>query len=96
MSEFPWAFLFNTQIKLVFLGKWTLICIRFLCHQVLDLVSRTNDTLGPVDIIVNCAGLGFYTTMKNCNLDEWEKMVDVNCKVLTQLYGHHCTLHLHE
>lgn len=113
MSEFPWAFLFNTQIKLVFLWmvvlrvsflknrpratwKWTLIYIRFLYQQVLDLVSRTNDTLGPVDIMVNCAGLGFYTTMKNCNLDEWEKMIDVNCKVLTQLYGHHCTLHLHE
>ena len=44
-------------------------------------MSHTNDTLGPVDIIVNCAGVGFYTTMKNCHLDEWEKMVDVNCKV---------------
>lgn len=44
-------------------------------------MSHTNDTLGPVDIIVNCAGLGIYTTMKNCHFDEWEKMVDVNCKV---------------
>lgn len=53
--------------------------------QVLDLVSHTNDTLGPVDIIVNNAGLGFYTTMKNCHLDEWEKTVDVNCKVKMSL-----------
>ena len=59
-------------------------------------MSRTNDTLGPVDIMVNCAGLGFYTTMKNCNLDEWERMVDVNCKVLTEVYGDHCTLHRHD
>ena len=64
-----------------------MFCLRFclfVCFtyvQVVDLVSHTKDTLGPVDILINCAGLGFYTTMKNCNLEEWEKMVDVNCKV---------------
>ncbi|KAL9971921.1 hypothetical protein ACROYT_G018144 [Oculina patagonica] len=56
-------------------------------QQVLDLVSHTNDTLGPVDIIVNCAGLGYYTTMKNCHLEEWEKMVDVNCKGVMNCIG---------
>ena len=45
------------------------------------MVAHTKKTLGPVDIIVNCAGLGYYTTLKNCLLDEWERMVDVNCKV---------------
>lgn len=49
-------------------------------QEVLDLVSHTKKTLGPVDIIVNCAGLGYYTTLKNCLVDEWERMVDVNCK----------------
>ncbi|XP_015773722.1 PREDICTED: linear gramicidin synthase subunit D-like [Acropora digitifera] len=49
-------------------------------QEVLDLVAHTKKTLGPVDIIVNCAGLGYYTTLKNCLLDEWERMVDVNCK----------------
>ena len=49
-------------------------------------MARTTDTLGPVDVIVNCAGLGIYTTMKNCHFDEWEKMVDVNCKV--NMSGH--------
>lgn len=56
-------------------------------QEVLDLVSHTNDTLGPVDIIVNCAGLGYYTTMKNCRLDEWERMVDVNCKGVMNCIG---------
>ncbi|KAJ7376858.1 hypothetical protein OS493_032006 [Desmophyllum pertusum] len=56
-------------------------------QQVLDLVSHTNDTLGPVDIIVNCAGLGIYTTMKNCHFDVWEKMVDVNCKGVMNCVG---------
>jgi len=49
-------------------------------QEVLDLVAHTKKTLGPVDIIVNCAGLGYYTTLKNCLVDEWERMVDVNCK----------------
>ncbi|KAL9971919.1 hypothetical protein ACROYT_G018142 [Oculina patagonica] len=56
-------------------------------QQVLDLVSHTNDTLGPVDIIVNNAGVGYYTTMKNCHLDEWEKTVDVNCKGVLNCIG---------
>lgn len=56
-------------------------------EQVVDLVSHTKDTLGPVDILINCAGLGFYTTMKNCNLEEWEKMVDVNCKGVMNCIG---------
>lgn len=47
----------------------------------LDLVSQTEETLGPVDIIVCCAGVMYYTMMKNLHADEWERMVDVNCKV---------------
>lgn len=49
-------------------------------QEVFNLVSHTNETLGPVDMIINCAGLGLYTTMKNCLVDDWEKMIDVNCK----------------
>ena len=46
-----------------------------------ELVRQTEDTLGPVDIIVNCAGVMYYTLMKNMHVDEWERTVDVNCKV---------------
>ncbi len=46
-----------------------------------SMVKQTEDTLGPVDIIVNCAGVMYYTMMKNLHLDEWERTVDINCKV---------------
>mmetsp|Transcript_43710 Transcript_43710/g.52855 ORF Transcript_43710/g.52855 Transcript_43710/m.52855 type:complete len:257 (-) Transcript_43710:351-1121(-) len=44
------------------------------------LVKATEDTFGPVDIMVNCAGVMYFTLMKNLHEDEWEKTIDVNCK----------------
>ena len=46
-----------------------------------ELVKQTESQLGPVDILVNAAGIMFYTLMKNVHEDEWERQVDVNCKV---------------
>lgn len=48
--------------------------------QVKLLVARTEEELGPVDVLVNCAGVMYYTSMKNLREDEWERTVDVNCK----------------
>jgi len=44
------------------------------------LIRRAEDELGPVDILVNCAGVMYYTLMKNLREDEWEATVEVNCK----------------
>ena len=44
-------------------------------------MKQTESQLGPVDILVNAAGIMFYTLMKNVHEDEWERQVDVNCKV---------------
>ena len=49
-------------------------------EQVKSLVARTEEELGPVDILVNCAGVMYYTLMKNLREDDWERTVDVNCK----------------
>jgi NADP-dependent 3-hydroxy acid dehydrogenase YdfG len=49
-------------------------------RQVKSLVARTEEDLGPVDILVNCAGLMYFTLMKNRHEDDWERTVDVNCK----------------
>jgi NADP-dependent 3-hydroxy acid dehydrogenase YdfG len=49
-------------------------------RQVEALVSRTEEGLGPIDVLVNCAGVMYYTIMKNLHADDWERTVDVNCK----------------
>ena len=36
--------------------------------------------MGPVGILVNCAGVMYYTMMKNLHEDEWERTIEVNCK----------------
>ena len=44
------------------------------------LVERAEAELGPVDALVNCAGVMYYTLMKNVRAEEWERTVEVNCK----------------
>jgi NADP-dependent 3-hydroxy acid dehydrogenase YdfG len=47
--------------------------------QVRALVGRAEE-LGPVEMLVNCAGVMYYTMMKNLHEEEWERTVEVNCK----------------
>lgn len=48
--------------------------------QVGSLISRAEEELGPVDVLVNCAGVMYYTLMKNLREEEWARTVEVNCK----------------
>lgn len=50
--------------------------------QVESLMRTVNDELGPVDILVSCAGVMYYTMMANVQIEEWDRTVDVNCKGL--------------
>lgn len=50
--------------------------------QVESLVSATEAALGPIDILVSCAGVMYFTMMANVQTEEWERTVDVNCKGL--------------
>ncbi len=50
--------------------------------QVEELFATTAEALGPVDIIVSCAGVMYWTLMKNVVTHEWDQTVDVNCKGL--------------
>lgn len=36
--------------------------------------------VGPPDIVVNCAGVMFFTLMKNQHWEQWEQTIDVCCK----------------
>lgn len=48
--------------------------------QVKALVGRAEAELGPVDALVNCAGVMYFTLMENVRADEWDRTVEVNCK----------------
>ena len=50
-----------------------------------DMVARVTSTLGDVDILVNNAGVMYYTMMKNLKEEEWERTIDINCKVCLRL-----------
>ncbi|OAL36404.1 hypothetical protein AYO20_04300 [Fonsecaea nubica] len=50
--------------------------------QVESLIKAANDELGPVDILVSCAGVMYYTMMANAHMEDWDRTVDVNCKGL--------------
>lgn len=49
--------------------------------QVADMVERTEASLGPVDILVNNAGVMYYTMMKNLQEEQWNRQINLNCKV---------------
>ena len=51
-------------------------------EQVENLVSTASAQLGPVDILVSCAGVMYFTMMANVQTEEWDRTVDVNCKGL--------------
>jgi NADP-dependent 3-hydroxy acid dehydrogenase YdfG len=48
-------------------------------EQVRALEGRAGE-MGPVQMLVNCAGVMYYTMMKNVREEEWERTVEVNCK----------------
>lgn len=50
--------------------------------QVDSLMRATEKELGPIDILISCAGVMYFTLMANNKIDEWDKTVDVNCKGL--------------
>lgn len=50
--------------------------------QVEALVRAADNELGPVDILVSCAGVMYFTMMANAQMEEWNRTVDINCKGL--------------
>ncbi|TPX08586.1 uncharacterized protein E0L32_009925 [Thyridium curvatum] len=52
-------------------------------EQVEELVRAAAAKLGgDVEILVNCAGVMYYTLMAGARTEQWEQTVDVNCKGL--------------
>ena len=56
--------------------------------SVVHLVSEAEKTFGRgVDVLVNVAGVMYFTMMKNVKEEEWEQTVDVNCKGVLNGFG---------
>ena len=51
------------------------------------MVKHVEELWGSVDILVNNAGIMLYTTMDSVKMAEWDKMIDVNCKGVTNGIG---------
>ena len=47
-------------------------------QQVLDFVAAATEALGPVDILINNAGLGWYKDFEDYSYEELEQVVNVN------------------
>ena len=43
------------------------------------LVARAEEEFGPVDVLVNCAGVMYFTLMASAHQEQWERTVRVNC-----------------
>ena len=48
---------------------------------------KTAEEIGPVHILMNCAGVMYFTLMKNARKDQWWETIDTNCKGLVQCTG---------
>lgn len=40
-----------------------------------------------LDAMVCCAGVMYFTKMKNANMDQWDQTIDVNCRGVSNCYG---------
>lgn len=56
-------------------------------EDVKELVRHTECSLGSIDVLVNSAGVMYYTLMKNLKENEWEQMIDINCKGVVNCIG---------
>lgn len=56
-------------------------------EEVKSMVQHTESILGPVNILVNNAGVMYYTMMKNLKEDQWERQIDLNCKGVLNCIG---------
>nr|XP_039255726.1 uncharacterized protein LOC120332525 [Styela clava] len=55
--------------------------------QFSQVVKTIEELMGPIDILINNAGCMFYTHMHNAMMDDWDKMININCRGVTNGIG---------
>ncbi|KAF4659006.1 hypothetical protein FOL47_007762 [Perkinsus chesapeaki] len=55
--------------------------------SVKSLFQKVSAEFGAVDIVVNCAGVMYFTLHRSQHWDEWEKTIDINCKGVVYTSG---------
>lgn len=50
--------------------------------EIAALVSNTERTLGPVDILINNAGVGTFSPIQDASESDWDTMLDTNLKAV--------------
>lgn len=51
--------------------------------QFQSVVEDIEANVGPIDILINNAGVMFYTHMRNIMIADWDRTIDVNCRGVT-------------
>ena len=44
-------------------------------------------SVAALDVMICCAGVMFFTKMKNAVMDQWDQTIDVNCRGVTNCFG---------
>ena len=56
-------------------------------ESVRNAVETVRQRFGPVQVLINCAGLMYFTRMSKLMLDDWQRQIDVNCSGTVNCIG---------
>jgi len=51
-------------------------------HEIAPLVSKTEQSLGPIEILVNNAGIGYFGPVQEASEANWDSVLDTNLKAV--------------
>jgi len=68
-------------------GSITMSCNVASRQAVHEMIAEVEQRMQRIDIVVNCAGVMYFTLMKNLHYDEWEQTIEVNCKGVVNVCG---------